>query len=112
MVPGKRAGKKRSEQCKQAMTSDERDDAGSRRTAAAETAGFSEDQLLAITSFVRRLLNEEFSAGRHHPREESRGDDSRGSSKTCGNSRKGGEVGAAACPLARRKGGAADAQVS
>ena len=128
VVPGKHAGKKWSEQSEQTTASDERDDPGSGRTAAAETAGFSEDQLRAITSIVRRLLNEEFSAGRHHPREESRGDDSHGSSKSCGNSRKGGEAGAAACPLARRrgtggsvrggggggsgKGGAADAQVS
>ena len=65
---------------KQAMASDERDVPGSGRTAAEEATGFSEDQLRAITSVVRSLLNEEFSAGRQHPREESRGDDGRGSS--------------------------------
>ena len=70
------------------MASDERDVLGSGRTAAAEAACFSEDQLRAITSVVHSLLNEEFSAGRHHPWEESRGDDGRGSSKSCGNSRK------------------------
>ena len=71
--PGKCAEKKRSEQRNH---SDERDDPESGQTAAAETAGFSEDMLRAITSVVRCLLNEELSTS-HHPREESWGDDSR-----------------------------------
>ena len=86
---------------KQAMASEERDVPGSGRTTAGEATGFSEDQLRAITSVVRSLLNEEFPAGR---REERRGDDGRGSSKCCGNSRKRGGAGAAAGPLALRRG--------
>ena len=90
---------------KQAMASDERDVPGSGRTAAEEATGFSEDQLRAITSVVRSLLNEEFSAGRQHPREESRGDDGRGSSKSCANSRKRGGAGAGAAAALRRGAG-------
>ena len=68
------------------MAADGRDDRGSELTAATESTGFSEDQLRAITSVVRRLLHEELSAGHRPPREESRGEDSSRSGESGANS--------------------------